>query len=334
MELDSRLLLPRAKQLYRAEQLHEITMGHSGDRIFEAETASRPAILRVSEFSEKKEAHAGFEMGWTEYLSSHMEGIAKPIRSVNNRLYEVIQAGGSSCILSLQEKANGKIVDSSNCDEFNEELFFHLGMVMGRMHKWTMCYEGNRPCPQFKWNGPHFWRGGIAVPDEDVRQEEQRLLEELEKLPMGTDSYGIVHFDIHTDNFLVDNDKITIIDFDACQYNWYAADVASTLFFLVQKGAGPLKNLTEKQRTEFAETCLVSYLNGYLKTNGISPYWIRKLDLFMRYQMVDEYVAAQIGWPDESNPLKQWYLDWYKERLKNHFPYVFIDYEKILGGLV
>ena len=204
-ELESNLLLSQAKQLYHITPLREITTGYSGDSIFEAESGLRRRILRVAEFSNKKEAHVEFETRWTEYLALRMEGIAKPVRSVNNRLYEVAGAGGKTYILSLQEKAPGKIVDINDPKEFNEELFFQLGMLMGRMHKLTMCYEGNQRCPEFKWNGPHFWRRNIAIPDEAVRQGEKRFLEELEQLPIGNENYGIVHFDIHTDNFLVEN---------------------------------------------------------------------------------------------------------------------------------
>lgn len=93
-----------------------------------------------------------FETRWTEYLALRMEGIAKPVRSVNNRLYEVAGAGGKTYILSLQEKAPGKIVDINDPKEFNEELFFQLGMLMGRMHKLTMCYEqATLPRIQMEW---------------------------------------------------------------------------------------------------------------------------------------------------------------------------------------
>lgn len=333
MAIDYNLVVPQVKRLYMAKPLHEITTGNSGDCIFEVEAALRRYILRVSEFSKKKQAHTEFETGWIEYLAAQMEGIVKPKRSVNNRLYEVIEADGKEYILTLQEKAPGKIVNINAPEEFNEGLFYNLGMQMGHMHRLTMSYEGNRSCPAFKWNGPNFWRGDIAILDENVRQEEKRLLKDLEQLPLGKDNYGIVHFDIHTDNFLVENGRITLIDFDACQFNWYAADIASALFFMVQKGAGPLKNLSEKVRTEFAETYLISYLKGYLQTNSISAYWIEKFDLFMRYQMVDEYVAAQIEWQSEPNHLRQWYLAWHKDRIKNNLPYAFIDYEKILGSI-
>ena len=164
MELESNLLLSQAKQLYHITPLWEITTGYSGDSIFEAESGLRRRILRVAEFSNKKEAHVEFETRWTEYLALRMEGIAKPVRSVNNRLYEVAGAGGKTYILSLQEKAPGKIVDINDPKEFNEELFFQLGMLMGRMHKLTMCYEGNQRCPEFKWNAPHFWRRNLFSP--------------------------------------------------------------------------------------------------------------------------------------------------------------------------
>ena len=96
MELESNLLLSQAKQLYHITPLWEITTGYSGDSIFEAESGLRRRILRVAEFSNKKEAHVEFETRWTEYLALRMEGIAKPVRSVNNRLYEVAGAGGKT----------------------------------------------------------------------------------------------------------------------------------------------------------------------------------------------------------------------------------------------
>lgn len=64
MELESNLLLSQAKQLYHITPLREITTGYSGDSIFEAESGLRRRILRVAEFSNKKEAHVEFETRW------------------------------------------------------------------------------------------------------------------------------------------------------------------------------------------------------------------------------------------------------------------------------
>ncbi len=333
MDINSKPVFSQAERLYRIKPLHEITTGGSGNSIFEVESAQLPYILRISESSERKKSHIDFESNWVEYLSDRMEGIAKPVRSVNGNLFEVIESDGKSYILYLQEKAPGKVVDINNPNEFNKILFFHLGALMGRMHRLTMSYKGNVINPEFMWNGPHFWRRDIVISDEEVRQSEKRFVEELVTLPVEKDNYGIVHFDIHTDNFLVANHTITLIDFESCQFNWYAADIASAVFFMVQKGAGPLKHLNETQRTEFAEAYLTSYLKGYLQTHLISKYWIYSLDLFMKYQMIDEYVATQIYQPHESGHLRQWYSDWFKERIVHNLSYVHIDYDKVINNL-
>lgn len=333
MNIDREIVLPQIELLYNVKPSREITMGGSGDSIFEAKSEQHSYIVRVSEFSQSKEAHIEFESCWTEYLAAGMNGIAKPVRSVNNRHYEVIDTGNKAYILCLQEKAGGKIVDIHNPHEFNETLFYNLGALMGQMHRQTISYEGNVVCDEFAWNGPHFWRRDIPLLDGGVRQAEKRFLAELNSLPVEKDSYGIVHFDIHTDNFLVENDKITLIDFDACQFNWYAADMASAVFFMIQKGAGPRKHLSERVRTEFAETYLSAYLNGYLQTNRISKYWICNFDLFMKYQMIDEYVAAQSYGPKNDDHYRQWYLDWHKDRIIHNIPYVYIDYHKVMDSL-
>ena len=333
MKTDRNHVLPQAELLYNIKPSHEITTGGSGDSIFEMKSKQHHYILRVSEYSQRKKKHIDFSSRWCEYLSTKMCGIAKPVRSVNNNLYEVIETGDKSYILCLQEKAQGNIIDINNSEQFNEMLFFHLGELMGEMHRLSMNYAGNIPCLEFAWNGPNFWRKDIIILDEDVQQAEKRFLAMLGKLPIEKDSYGIVHFDIHTDNFLVHNDKITLIDFDASQFNWYAADMASAIFFMIQKGAGPQKHLSEKDRSDFAESFLIAYLKGYLKTNTISSYWIYSFDLFMKFQMIDEYVATQSYWQKEDDPLRQEYLDWFKNRIIHDIPYTHIDYNKVIESL-
>lgn len=336
MKINYDIILQQAHKLYGALPIQEIKTGHSGSLVFEMKVGNQLCILRATEADETKLAHAAFEIQWTSYLSDKMAGIVKSLPSVDGKLFQVIEADGKKVLLTLQEKAAGRHVNPEDPGEFNEALFSKLGSIMGQMHRLTIDYPKNTYNPQFRWNGPHFWRKNIPIDDAEVRQGEQCFLEELESLPTGRDNFGIVHFDIHTDNFLVDGSSLTIIDFETCQFNWYAADIASALFFLVQRGAGPL-SLSEKERTQFAENCLLSYLKGYRETNAISPWWIGKIDLFMRYQMVDEYMAAQLSKPqsDRSEDIHLWqqYRDWYRDRIVQNKPYVTIDYERVLKSV-
>lgn len=334
MNRDNILLLEQAELLYHVRLVDENTMGNSGNKIFEVKTEQKAYILRASKYSLEKKEHTAFELKWMEYLSDNLTGIIRPKESKNNNLYEVINVADKAYILCLLEKAPGKIVDINNPNEFNEELFFNLGALMGNMHRLTMSYEGNIRKPEFEWTGSvNSWRYENAILDEKVRLYQKKYYDEISALPISKDNYGIIHWDIHTDNFFADNGEIKLFDFDACQFNWYAADMASAIFFMVLKGAGPLTHKSEKERTEFAEAYLISYLKGYLQTNMASEYWIKKIDLFIKYQMCDEYLAAQNFWPQELAHHRDWYLNWHKERITSGLPYVFIDYDKILNSI-
>lgn len=59
-----------------------------------------------------------------------MDGISRPLRSINQRLIEIVLIEDKSYIMFLQEKAHGKLVDINNVREFNKELFFNLSVMI------------------------------------------------------------------------------------------------------------------------------------------------------------------------------------------------------------
>lgn len=323
-------VLLQAKMLYHIKCLDENTLGNSANMIYEVEIDKTPYILRISEYSDKKLSHINFELNWIDYLALTIDNIAKPVRSINGRLFEVVKTEEKSSILCLFEKAEGRIVDSGNIKEYNDKLFYNLGVLMGQMHKQTSEYSGNIPSPDFEWyNNVFFDVEYNVIIDEVVSAFEKRYINELCSLPKNEDIYGIIHNDIHIHNFFINNGNIKLFDFDDCHFCWYACDIASTLFHMVQFSGAK----TEKERTEFAETCLISYLKGYTQQYKISVYWLNKLDLFMRYRMTCVYKFAQNHWRNEPIHPHQWYLDWHKNRIINDIPYVYIDYDKVIKTL-
>lgn len=334
MDTDNQLILKQAEMLYNVKLVHEITMGGTSSLVFEVKREQGAYILRASECISERKAHMAFELEWMAFLSNNLAGIVRPEKSKNDNLYEIIDIAGKAYILCLLEKAPGKLVDIGNPNEFNEQLFFNLGALMGDMHRLTVGYKGNVRNSEFEWTGRvNFWRYDNPILDEGVKLQQKKYYDEINTLPINKDNYGIIHWDIHTDNFFVDNGKIKLFDFDACQFNWYAADMASAIFFMILKGAGPLTNKSEKEKTEFAETYLVSYLKGYLETNQTTEYWVRKIDLFIKYQMCDEYLTVQNFWPRELAHLRDWYMNWHEERITKDLPYAFIDYDKVIKSL-
>ena len=334
MDIVNKHIAAQLELLYDVSFLAENTMGNSGNIIFEVKRDCQTFFARICAFTPIKIDHIEFELNWVAYLAQRLDCVVNPIKSSNGNLYEVVQIGDTAYIICLFEKAQGKIVEPNNPADFNETLFFNLGAVMGDMHKATIGYPKNKRDSKFEWNNDAYsWRGSVPILDDEVSFQEKKYIDEICQLPTSIDTYGIVHFDIHIDNFFVENNKIKLLDFEACQFNWYAADMASAMFFMVQKGAGPLKRQSEKERTAFAETYLIAYLKGYLQTNSITKYWIKTFDLFMKYQMTDEYRFAQTCVEDDPSAINQWYLDWHKQRIISGMSYVFVDYERVFAAL-
>lgn len=325
-------ILRQAEKLYNAKSLSENTLGNSANTIFEMIMSDEPFILRVSEYKENKKEHIDFELNWMNYLSSEINNIAKPIKSVNKNLNEIIDVNDKKYILCAFEKAKGKTVNSRNQIEFNETLFSNLGSIMGHMHRLTMAYNDYDDiiADKFAWyNSALFWPEYNIVIDDEIQPFAQKYVDELHSLSKSKETYGIIHEDIHEHNFFVDSGHITIFDFDDCQFNWYAYDIAATLYQLVQS-AMPFQNA--KEREEFAATYLLSYLKGYSETNAISKYWICKLDMFMKYRRTGSYKFIQNIFKDHLVNPHEGYLHWLKKGILSDTPFVYIDYQKIIDS--
>lgn len=69
---------------------------------------------------------------------------------------------------------------------------------------------------------------------ESIPHTLDELREQLANLPDTPDNFGLIHWDINVGNFTVDETgKITLFDFDECQYSWYAEDITIQLYYLL-----------------------------------------------------------------------------------------------------
>ena len=97
-------------------------------------------------------------------------------------------------------------------------------------------------------------------------------------LPTDCMSFGLTHGDFLLSNYMIDRkNKVTVFDFDECEYSWFAVDIAICMHcYLI--GAKPME-LTNK--SEMAESMLYHLLLGYKITNTIGE-MISELQSFFR----------------------------------------------------
>ena len=171
-------LLNHVKLLYGADIVNENMLGNATNIIYEINSGTQPAILRISKHSEHKLSHIGFELTWMNDLAQHVPQIAGPIPSLRGKLFEVINTQKDCWIACVFNKAPGHIVDPSNPMEWNETLFYKIGELMGNMHTHTKPYIRqigiNR---QFDWRHSYlFWPDNTQWNDSEIQPVWNRTL--------------------------------------------------------------------------------------------------------------------------------------------------------------
>ena len=326
MDKHAAKLLDAAKIRYGAEIREQNRLGNSANVIYEISLRGKPAILRLSRHSAHKELHVGFELAWMNELARHVPGIAGPLPSSDGKPYEVADADGEPWILSVFRKAPGRIVDPGNPAEWHDGLFSSLGELMGDLHRHTRPYVGNIGIDErFDWRRSFpFWPENNAWVDPDVQPAWQRTLAAMEALPATPENYGIVHTDIHHLNFHVEDGDIVLFDFDDCEYNWYAYDIASTLFFL----AGTADYRDAEGGKRMLEKCTVPFLRGYRKRARLSADWFDLFPLFLRYRRLAQYRYFSNLFHGRENPHAE-YLAWAKEDILEGGGYLAVDFNAL-----
>jgi Ser/Thr protein kinase RdoA (MazF antagonist) len=118
------------------------------------------------------------------------------------------------------------------------------------------------------------------------------------------DSYGLVHCDLNTTNFHVNNAQITFFDFDDCAYNWFVNDIAVAMPLYSELFA---KADWEARLTEFFQW----YMRGYSEENHLDESWLEVLPISLRLQNIICLIACH-----QSNVPNSRYRSFYELVLK------------------
>jgi amicoumacin kinase len=274
------------------------------------------------------------EIDWINYLGDNGISVCRAKPSSNGKYVEVITTSNTSFLLCSFVKARGHKVDRNNHNEWNNSLFQEWGATLGKMHRLTKNYKVSDPSFKRKeWNyGPIFDpEFCLGADKERILKIWRALIDELNLLPKNKDCYGLVHNDLHFHNFNYENSAINVFDFADCGFNWFACDIADSLYHAITLETIPYPR---ELRNIFADVFIRNFFIGYCRENKLDDYWIKLLPTFLKY--IEIYIYLKFC--DENRDLREVHPEMRKilKSMEKHIecrkPIVDIDFTSFVGG--
>lgn len=253
-------------------------------------------ILKVTHTMRRSLNYIMGEIDWLNFLSDHGVSVARAVPSANGQLVERVEAEeGGAWLLIAYERAPGHRVTTA---DWNEPLFTEWGRTMGRMHRVTQSYRLSNPAyKRQEWFEEDQLNASKYLPASEapVIARAAELMASIHALPTPPDAYGMLHTDLSHGNFFVDEGpQITAFDFDDCGYNWFASDIAVSLFSAIS--FSPVKI---EDPNAFARTYMTAFLKGYRQENQLAPEWLPRIHQFLLLRDLLIFIVLHQGFAIE-----------------------------------
>ena len=292
--------------------------------IYEYSSDLRDNILRIAHSSRRSVALIEGEVDWINYLSSCGAPVHQVVPSALGWLIEAIDDGqGAQFVVTAFTKVRGKPPWELDCGEAYLE---HYGQTLGRLHALTKGYvppqgRGRRP----QWDDPILQDVPRNLPPTEslAVARYEAAFQTVRSLPKDRESYGLVHFDAHQANLLVDEaGVITLFDFDDCAYSWFIGDIAIVLLHATA---------AREDRESFTAGFMPPFLTGYSRENRLDARWLDQLPHFLKLREIDLYAVIHRSFDVEN--LDDWWCERFmngrKERIERDRPVIDFDFASL-----
>jgi len=190
------------------------------------------------------------ELQWMQALDATGLHTATVIPSADGSLFQNVRADDQyqeilcDLLAWVDGKPLGTIEDGVAEDSKSIEKSFRIiGATAARLHNHAEHWTPPAGFSRHAWDiggivgekpfWGRYWDNHLLTSERRnlLLRAGERLAVALQQFGQTPDRYGLIHADFLPENFLVDGDRITLIDFDDAGYGWHLFDFATTLFF-------------------------------------------------------------------------------------------------------
>jgi len=287
--------------LWHGESATVQPLGSSTNHLlFGFSATGRRLVLRLSLAGYRDPAHVEEEFAWVRYLGENGILACQPLQSRNGCWVETIDHPvDGACVAVVTREARGVPLVLSNEYLFgplapgtnpqDAPVFREWGRTSARMHKLAAGFSSATGFQRNLLDGPALSDLAARVlpaAERPVAETLRQCWDEIQRLPVDSESYGVIHGDFTAANLFVNDGQIEIFDFDNCCQGWFIYDISITIYATL---------MALSQRADYrgeAEFFISRFMNGYRSERQLDAFWLSAVPLFLRFFNTLAYVAA------------------------------------------
>jgi Ser/Thr protein kinase RdoA (MazF antagonist) len=288
-ELLLKEIVPKALELWDVNPKKISLPLQSENTVFKIEDSNgNNFALRISKEGRHHLNEFTSEYLWMSHLADIGLKVPKTVLSIEREAFVEIENTLSTkkvyaCLLSWLEGQQLSSLLPVMKKEDVKNTYKSLGGVIAKLH--TAAIDWNAPKefsrPSFDVDGllgeeplwGRFWEvKSINSSDRmDLNLIKDKLRIVLEGFDQDSNLFGIVHADLHSENILLHNENLAIIDFDNLAFGWFGFDLAGALWDRIDVSAngGHFKTAQE------------SIIEGYLQARPDAQEIIDSIPMFL-----------------------------------------------------
>jgi Ser/Thr protein kinase RdoA (MazF antagonist) len=221
---------------------HAVLVNHSENHTFRVEGPEGCTFLRVHRPGYQSAATIESELAWLTALRAETDlPVPRPLPGRDGRLLQRLAGGDAAPHHAvLFAAASGR---EPTPDDDLAGLFETLGRYAATAHRHAEAFRPPERFVRLRWDAAAIldpnglwgdWRkapqveGRVAAVLADL---DAALRAELAAYGEGPDRFGLIHADMRLANLLIEDGRVTLIDFDDCGFGWFMYDFAAAVSF-------------------------------------------------------------------------------------------------------
>jgi Ser/Thr protein kinase RdoA (MazF antagonist) len=253
----------------------------------------REYALRVHRPGYHTLAELESEQLWTDALSRFGISVPAAVKTHKGDYFTSVDCDGSTRYVGLVHWLEGRpLSELSFSPEDLCGMLSSLGQICARMHNqasaWCVPpgFERHHLNVDGFFGEAPFWGRFWEVPDLTTAQRDlvlvarEKIIDQLTAYGENQQTYSMIHADLHHQNLMVNDERLTVFDFDDAGFGWHQYDLAVALH--------------EYRNRENFDELKSSIIQGYRQERSISDGDLALLPLFLLVRNL-----ALIGWAHE-----------------------------------